>query len=319
MIVLLGLAPGILDSDRLALIQTVAPNLDIVVTTDRSRMATLLDQVEVAAGSVPLDLIAQAPNLKWFQQWGAGSDWLMSFPEIRANSFILTNTSGLHAAPVSEHVLALLLGFARGIPRALRSQAAKEWDRVPGEALFELTGKTALIVGLGAIGLRTAQQTSALGMEVLGVRKSPAGNKDLPFEVHQVEELPQLLPKADFIILTLPLTSESHGLIGAREFEAMKRSAYLINVGRGKLVKEADLIEALKNGLIAGAGLDVFEDEPLPVTSPLWEMPNVMITAHYAGATPHYNDSALKIFIDNLRLYVEGSQLFNVVSRREGY
>ena len=318
--ILLNFEPNTLPETQLAQVQALAPDMRVLVTHDRDEIESVLDEIEITAGGFPRDLLPGALNLRWLQQWGAGADWLLRYPEAADLEFVLTNASGVHPIPISEHILAFLLAFGRGFHRALRAQARHEWfsyDRQNG--LFELVGKTMLLVGVGAIGERTAQVAAALGMRVLGVRRDPA--RDVPGVEAMVgsDRLLDLLPEADFVVLTVPLTRETQGMIGERELRAMKPTAYFINIGRGGTVQERALIRALQEGWIAGAGLDVFETEPLPGDSPLWKMENVIVTAHYAGSTPHYHERAMAIFLDNLRRYQAGKPLRNVVDKRLGY
>ncbi len=300
-------------------IRRAAPQLEVRGSRDKDEITSLLGDIEVAAGSFPRDLLAKAPNLKWFQQWGAGADWLLKYSDAAEHPFTLTNVSGIHAVPISEHVLAFMLAFARGLPGAVRDQVKHRWRKADERSVIELAGKTVLLIGVGAIGERTAKLAAALGMRVWGVRRDPSKEVEYVERMVARGELRTLLPDADFVILTVPLTEETRHVMSADEFGLMKDSSYLINIGRGGTVNEADLIRALKEGQIAGAGLDVFEEEPLPEDSPLWEMENVIVTAHYSGDTPHYDERALKIFLENLRLYERGEALTHVVDKRRGY
>ena len=275
--------------------------------------------MEIAAALVPGSLLVDAPRLRWFHAWGAGVDWMLRQPGAIEHNFILSSSSGIHAIQMTEHVLALLLAFARRLPDAMRAQVARTWRHMENEEVFELAGKTLLLVGLGAIGQRTAQAAAALGMRVLGVRRTASQPVPGVECVAGIESLHDLLPQADFVVLITPLTPETRGLIGERELRLMKRDAYLVNVARGGVVDEAALIHALREGWIAGAGLDVFEREPLAADSPLWDMANVIITGHYAGVTPAYDDRAFEVFLDNLRRYRAGQPLRNVVDKRLGY
>lgn len=315
--ILIALEPRLLPEETRKRIQSLRPDARLIVTEKREEIEKLLPEIELAAGHFPISLITQAPNLRWFQQWGAGTDWLMRHPEVAAHDFILTNASGVHAIPISEHILAFLLAFARGLPKAIRAQGKREWVRNVGA--FELAGKTMLLIGVGAIGQRTAQVAHALGMRVLGMRRSPSN--PIP-EIDQMagpDQLDELLPQADFVVLTIPLTAETQKMIDARAFERMKPGAYIINIGRGGTIDEPALIQALQSGKIAGAGLDVFATEPLPPDSPLWEMENVIITGHYSGETPHYDERALQIFMENLERYVKDQPMKNVVDKKRGY
>lgn len=299
-------------------ITRLAPDARVVITNDRDAMAAILPEAEVITGHVPAPLLAEARNLRWYQQWGAGADWLGRHPELAERDFILTNASGVHAIPITEHIFAFLLAFARELPGAFAGQASREWRR-QGDAVFELAGKTLLLIGVGAIGRRTAQIAAAFGMRVLGIRRHPGRAVPGIERMCDMACLPDLLPEADFVVLTVPLTAETRHMLDEAAFRKMKSSAYLVNIGRGATVDEAALVTALQKGWIAGAGLDVTEVEPLPADSPLWAMPNVIITAHYSGATPEYNRRAMAIFLENLRRYVNGEELKNVVDKKLGY
>ncbi len=320
-IILLAHRPDTLSADQVARIREVAPDdTSVLVTHDREEIKPILDRIEIAAGWFPADLIPQASNLRWYQQWSAGADWLLRHPQVAQSDFVLTSTSGIHAIQITEHIFALLLAFARELPRALEAQRHREW--IPSQAhdqLFELAGKTMALIGVGSIGQRTARVAQAMGMHVLAVRRDP--RKDTPGVdgVFGPDELPELLPQADVVVLTVPLTEETRGMIATRELRAMKQVSIVVNVGRGGVIDEEALVQALRKKWIAGAGLDVFETEPLPEDSPLWGLDNVVITSHYAGVTPHYHERALEVFLDNLERYAEGKPLQNVVDKDLGY
>jgi phosphoglycerate dehydrogenase-like enzyme len=318
--ILLDFEPGTLSEAQLAQVQAAAPGMRLLVTRDHDEIERALDEIEIAVGGFPRDLLLRARNLRWLQQWGAGADWLLRYPQAAELDFVLTNASGVHPIPISEHILAFLLTFARGFHRAVRAQERNEWIlHEQQKGVFELAGKTMVLVGVGAIGARTAEVAKAFGMRVLGVRR------DATVGAHGVEamvgpdRLLDLLPEADFLVLTVPLTHETQGMIGERELRAMKPTAYVVNIGRGGTIQEGTLARALREGWIAGAGLDVFETEPLPQDSPLWAMDNVIITSHYAGLTPRYHERAMAIFLDNLHRYQAGKPLRNVVDKRLGY
>jgi phosphoglycerate dehydrogenase-like enzyme len=319
--ILLGYEPANVPPGTLERVEELAPHLEMVVTEDRTEIEEVLVEIEVAVRRFPRDLIVSAPKLRWLQQWGAGADWLLRHPEVRDRDFILTNASGVHAIPITEHLMAFMLSFARQLHHAVRAQQRQEWDRpervgfTPQEPIVELCGSTLLLIGVGAIGQRTAQVASALGMRVLGIRRNPEQAVPGVEAMYGPEQLLSVLPEADFVALTVPLTPETKGMIGEPELRAMKPEAYLLNIGRGGTIQEDILVQALREGWIAGAGLDVFESEPLPSYSPLWQMRNVIITPHYAGLTPHYEQRALGIFFDNLARYVAGEPLTNVVDK----
>jgi phosphoglycerate dehydrogenase-like enzyme len=319
--VLLAFDAGTLSEEQLARVRERLPaDTELVVTRDHDEIEPLLDRIEIAAGWFSLDLLPRASQLRWFQQWAAGADWLLDRPQAAGLDFVLTSTSGIHPIPMTEHIFALLLALGRQLEQAMRLQGRREWiHQSQHEHLFELAGKTMLLIGVGAIGERTARVATAMGLRVLGVRRDPTLGVPGVEAMVGPGRLLDLLPQADFVVLTVPLTAETRGMIGEPELRAMKSTAYLVNVGRGGTVDGGALVQALREGWIAGAGLDVFETEPLPEDSPLWEMDRVIITSHYAGVTPHYNERALEVFLDNLERYRAGEPLRNVVDKQLGY
>jgi len=232
---------------------------------------------------------------------------------------MVTNASGVHAVSVTEHLLSMMLAFARNLHLNVRAQARREWRRETMNALFELAGKRLLVVGLGAIGEHFARAARGLGMEVTGIRRHPDRASDAVARVYGTEHLHEELSKADFVVIILPATQDTRSLFSTREFEAMREGSYFINIGRGSIVDEPALIEALRKGRIRGAGLDVFETEPLPPDSPLWDMEQVIITPHTGGFTLEYFRRSWPIFTENLKRYIEGRPLLNVVNKAAGY
>ncbi len=318
--IVIGFAEEQLPRLDLSQIAAAAPDYDLLLTTDRQQLEARLPDIEIVFNSFPHDLITQAPNLRWIQQWGAGADWLLRHPEVvAAEQVTITNGSGIHPIPITEHIFGLLLALGRRIHTQIRQQSRREWHSMPGESLFELADKTLLLIGVGAIGEQTAQVANAFGMRVLGVRRDPSQAVTGVEAMYGADALLELLPQADFVVLTVPLTRETRNLISTRELQAMRESAYIVNIGRGGTIDEAALVAALQNGTIAGAGLDVVEEEPLAATSPLWAMENVIITAHYAGATPRYYERLTALFLDNLHRYLAGEPLRNVVNKHLGY
>ncbi len=261
----------------------------------------------------------QHPTCAGTSSGARGSDWLSRYPQAVDLPFVVTNASGVHPVQIAEHVFALLLAHVRKLPQTIRNQSEHGWEAPPGETVNELYQRTLLVIGLGAIGERTSRLGYALGMRVIGIRRTVA---EPPAEVDALytpDRLLEVLPNADFVALAAPLTKDTFHMIGERELAAMKPSAFIANIGRGKLINEPALVRALREGRIAGAGLDVFETEPLPPDSPLWSMPNVIVTPHYAGTSPRYHERAMRIFLDNLRRYREGAELRNVVDKRNVY
>lgn len=302
---------------HLQMIRQAAPQAQIEQTVDRGRVVRQAEHADVIVGwNVPREAVAQARRLRWIHSTAAGVDQLLH-PEVVQRDIIVTDSSGIHAEPITEHVLAVMLAFARRLPVATRNQMTHRWDRasVIGE---ELWGQTVGILGLGSIGREVAARCQAFGMRVIGTKRTPAAVPHAD-QVLPPDGLDDVLRVSDYLVIILPLTEQTRGLIGARELGLMKPTAYLINVARGAIVQEAALIEALRAGRLRGAGLDVFEREPLPQDSPLWEMERVILTPHVSGAGPDYYDRALPLFCENLRRFLIGAPLLNVVDKRQGY
>ncbi|MCE5284379.1 MAG: D-2-hydroxyacid dehydrogenase [Pelosinus sp.] len=255
-----------------------------------------------------------AAKLQWIQTLSAGVEGLL-FPELVASDIILTNAKGIHGIPISEHVFAMILTFTRGLHLLLRQQAEKRWKRVPTEEIYD---KTMGIIGLGSIGREIAKKAKGLGMQVMATKQEMT--KELFVDkLYHADELLTMLPECDFVVAALPLLPSTKNLIMLKHFTAMKSTAYFINIARGGIVNEPDLITALQEGFIKGAGLDVFAEEPLAEASPLWNMPNVIITPHIAGLSPSYLDRAISVFASNLTRFVNQTAMFNVVDKQKGY
>ena len=261
-------------------------------------------------------LLDRAKKLRFIQAIGAGTD---QFPrdELAKRGIRLASARGVNARAVAEHAMALILALSRRLPEARDNQARRVWRQMIGDLPQredELAGKTLLIVGLGDIGGRLGRLGKAFDMHVVGLRRNPSLGPGTADAVHPMSALNSLLPAADFVALTCPLTKETENLIDAEALARMKPSSYLVNVARGRVVDEAALVEALGARRIAGAGLDVTAEEPLPPISPLWGMEHVLITPHTAGETRHYEDNVIEILRDNLeRLWRGESQLRNQV------
>lgn len=305
-----------LDDRYLEQIRGVDPRVRVTAAADRQKGIALASEAEVMVGwNVPREAVQRAPRLRWIHSTAAGVDQLLH-PEVLERQIVITSSKGFHRSLV-EHVFALMLALTRRIHVALRSQMARRWER-PRAIGEELTGKTLGILGLGTIGSEIARRAGVFGMRVIGTRRTP---RPVP-GVEQVlppDRLLDVLRAADVVVITLPLTRETEGLIGETELRAMKPSAFLINVGRGPIVREAVLARALRAGWIAGAGLDVFEREPLPAESPLYDLENVIITPHVSGTSPGYMDRAVPLLVENLSRYLRDEPLLQVVDKELGY
>jgi len=264
----------------------------------------------------PQALRERAPHLRWIQLTSAGVD-RAARSGLLESDLMVTNASGLHATPIGEYVMLQMLMFAKGAHRFVRAQERREWQRWMPQELY---GKTVGIVGMGHIGAEVARLSLAFGCRVIATRRSAAERHDEGgVDVLPASELPTLLAESDFVVLSMPLTEETRNMIGEAELRAMKPTAVLINIARGAVVDEAALVRALKDGTIAGAGLDVFEEEPLPEGSELWGLENVILSPHISGGTEIYNKRATDIFRENLRRYLAGEPLINLADRNRGY
>lgn len=256
-----------------------------------------------------------ASDLRWIHWAGAGVDAVV-FPELAASDVQLTNARGIFDVPMAEWVLGMIICFAKEIPQNLEFQARAEWKHRVTEMV---AGKRALIVGVGSIGRAVGRLLRAAGMEVEAIGRS-ARDGDVDFgHIYAIDELHERLSSADYVVLITPLTEQTRNLFGAAEFAAMATHARFINIGRGPLVVEADLLEALHSGQIAGAALDVFVEEPLPTESPFWRAPNCLVSPHMSGDYAEYEAAMADQFMANWARYLAGEPLLNVVDKKLGF
>jgi phosphoglycerate dehydrogenase-like enzyme len=258
------------------------------------------------------ELAERAPKLRFIQSVSAGTDQY-DRALLRERGIRLASAQGANERAVAEHAMALILAFTRQLHLGRDNQRRHHWRGMIANPLTrerELGGSTLVIYGLGRIGSRLAELARAFGMRVIGVRRSPGTGAEPVDRLVQPERFLEVLPEADFVALTSPLTPETQGLMGPAQFAAMKRSAHLINVARGRVVDEAALLAALREGRIAGAGLDCFHEEPLPASSPFWDLDNVVVTPHTAGETQRYEENVIDLLLENLaRLHRGESEL----------
>jgi len=301
-----------------------ARGLRVIAAPHEIAFADAMRTAEVLVGhGVTPEIFRSASQLEWIQAPSAGVGHLL-FPDLVASPVILTNARGVHAEPMAEHVMAMMLALVRKIHRARDHQIKEQWaqDELWKEEplLDEIGGRTLGIVGLGAIGQALALRARAFGMRVIGLRRHASG--DLPAGVDEArgpDDLSWLLSQSDFVANCLPSTAKTKHLFDRAALAAMKPGAYLFNVGRGSTIDEAALVAALQAGRLAGAGLDVTDEEPLPPSSPLYRMPQVLLTFHIAGASRRFWDRAARLFEDNVERYLDGRPLLNVVDKKEGY
>ena len=317
-------------SERIIVTQHTAPNAEQIPA-----QAFEPAQVLVTYGALPRP--DQVPRLRWVQLNSAGADHVIAHP-LFAEDIIFTTTSGLHALNIGEYAFASILAWTRHLPELFDLQRKSEWpdDRWKRFTPLELRSATIGIVGYGSIGREVGRLAKAFGMRVLALKREAHSTQE-----HGVYEIPalgdplgalpdviygpdagalrEMLAQCDYVVLAVPLTPQTRGMIGEAELRAMKPTAYLVNIARGEVCDEAALIRALTDGQIGGAGLDVFVQEPLPQDSPLWKLPNVILTPHIAGFSPNYEQRAIDIFCQNLQRYIAGQPLLNLVDKTSGY
>jgi phosphoglycerate dehydrogenase-like enzyme len=266
----------------------------------------------------PAEAMKRMSKLRWVQAGTAGVDHLLRF-DLSRRGVVITNSSGAHGDPISELILSQMLAFATGLNMAIRGQIERRHvQKEINRTKFELVGQTLCVVGLGDIGGTLARKASALGMRVIGVRRSTRPAEGVS-HIYTPSQLHTALTQSDHVALCLPLTNHTRHFIGAEELRAMRPTAYIYNVGRGASIDEAALIDALQSGQIAGAGLDVTDPEPVPLDSPLWEMPNVILSQHTSGMSPHNANRVTELFAANLTRYLAGEPLHQLIDPAKGY
>ena len=299
------------------------PQLRVLHLTRDDQLALEIADADIFAGiQLPPERLRLAKRLKWVHSTAAGVAQLM-YPELRNSGIIVTNASGVHAIPMAEHVVGMMVALARDFPGAMRYQLRRQWAQQEiwdGPARpRELAGSVVLLVGFGAVGRAIAGRLRPFGMTIWAVTRSGNADPALATRVFAAAQLDSALPRADFVVLAAPQTPETHHLIGERQLALMKPAAFLINVARGSLVDETALIAALQRRAIAGAGLDVTAEEPLPSSSPLWSLENVLVTPHTSGASERLWEREGELLLDNLERWFSGQPLRNQVDLAKGY
>lgn len=301
------------------LIADAVPEATVVSADTKDDAKREIATADAAYGTLPPEILRQARRLRWLQAPQAAPPAGYYHPDLIAHPVTVTNLRGIFADRIPGHIMAYVLAFARGLHVYMHRQRERRWDRDNPAPVVHLPGAIALIVGVGSIGSETARICAALGMRVIGVdprqTKAPQGMSEL----HPPDQLNRLLPLADFVILTMPHTPKTEGMFNSARFHLMKPSAFFINIGRGMTTKLDDLNEALRKGVIAGAGLDVYEIEPLPVDHPLWTAPNTLLTPHVAADGPSLDAARTNIIIENARRFAAGQPLINVVNKAEWF
>jgi len=306
------------EPEFIAAIQQVAPEANIIDAGQEGIAAAILE-ADIFCGHakvpVPWPEVVRQGRLKWIQSSAAGMDHCL-VPEVIESPIVVSSASGLFANQVAEQTFALLLGLIRSLPTFFRAQQVKDYTRRP---THDLHGLTVGIVGLGGNGRRIAEILAAFHTRILATDLFPYDKPDHVEALWPADKLDDLLAESDVVILALPLNSDTYHIMDGERFAAMKQGAWFINVARGQVVKEAELIAALKSRKLAGAGIDVAEIEPLPHDSPLWEMENVIISPHVGAQAKTRNADATRLFCENLRRYLDGEKPVNQVDKRLGF
>jgi D-2-hydroxyacid dehydrogenase (NADP+) len=299
------------------------PEMRVVHLPDFDRLSEELPDTDIFIGSsLRPNQFRLACKIKWVHSTAAGVSQLM-YPELRESGIVLTNPSGIFSPPMAEHIIGLMVALARNFPDSVRFQDRSEWGQRqisgPLGPLAELNGQTLLIVGYGSIGRELARRAHAFDMRVIGVNRSGKGETVHVEKIVPVTQLDSVLPEADYVVIAAPETQDTKHLIGAGQIARMKRGSRLINMGRGSLLDEAALVQALESGALRGAALDVTNTEPLPADSPLWKTKNLFITPHTSGVSDRLWQKETTLLMDLLERWFDGRELFNVVDATRGY
>lgn len=306
------------DPDLTASVRDISPQIVVHIPADLEADPGLISQVEVAYGGVGRSRLGEAKSLRWLQLTGAGVNGLIT-PEIRDSGLLITNASGIHAEPITEHMFAMLLMVTRNLAQAWDQQKTRTWKSGElSKGLQMLAGKTLGVLGVGAIGGHSARVGQGFAMRVLGLRRGSEPHPHVE-KMYTPEERLEFFRQTDVVMNSLPLTERTRNFMGPEEFAALPPGAIVINTGRGGTIQTEAMMAALREGRLGAVLLDVTDPEPLPSDHPLWTMENVYITPHYSGSHPGYHERAAKIFLENLRRYVAGEELMNVVDKHEGY
>jgi phosphoglycerate dehydrogenase-like enzyme len=324
------------EQDRLEKIVAAAGEMAVVNAESEARAMSEIANADAFFGKLTPRMLAAAQKLRWVQSPTASLEHYV-FPELAAHPCMLTNMRGLFSDVIADHVFGFILCFARNLHLYIRQQTRAQWEPVGGEAArstfaagpgvvsdmdrahLHVSDCTLGIVGLGSIGSEVARRGASFGMRVLAVDPVQTQAPEGVTTLWTLDGLGDLLAESDFVVIAAPHTPQTAGMFRRTQFQQMKRTAYLINIGRGVIVSLDDLVESLRAGEIAGAALDVFEIEPLPAAHPLWQMPNVIITPHVAACSVHVPERHLAVLLDNIRRFVAGQPLLNVASKEQWF
>jgi phosphoglycerate dehydrogenase-like enzyme len=301
-------------------VASAVPEMHVTVAEPGADARPLLADATAAFGMLTPDLLAAATKLRWLQAPAAAPPPSFFFPELVEHPVVVTNLRGVYRDNLANHIMAFVLAFARGLPHYSAQQSQSRWLRdLDDMGIVDLGATTMLLVGVGEVGIATAARAKAFGMRVVGVDTFPERVRAEVDELHRFDEFDSLLPRADWVVLTVPHTPVTEGLMNAARFARMKPTAHFVNVGRGETVRLDDLTAALESHAIAGAAIDVSELEPLPSDHPLWRAPNTIITPHVAGFGHDTDAARLAIIVENARRFVNGEPLVHVVDKMLRY
>jgi D-2-hydroxyacid dehydrogenase (NADP+) len=320
--------PGFISEEYQRMISAVSPNLKIQEVTElvncerkgdlsnKAKLDVHLAEAEIWFGSItPKDIVARSPNLRWVQTMNAGINTVLD-TDIMTSRVKLTNASGLHGVPMREMVIHFMLMFVKRAPQCFELQKQRRWETFVPEMI---NGKTCGILGLGKIGSEVGKFARSIGMRVIALDVQQTAKPRYVDVMYPPKDLNEFLSQCDFVVVALPLTPETTGFIGEAELRAMKPTAYLINIARGQITDDKALLRALKEHWIAGAGLDALSTEPMPPDNEIWVAPNAIITPHVAGISPNYKANVTELFCKNLRRYLNGGRLINLINKKRGY
>lgn len=307
------------DGNLLAELKTTFPQVQFVATSEPDEILREISDAEVVFGGITREAFLAAKRLKWIQNSGAGVDRLAPIAELAESDVIVTNTRGAHAATIAEHTFGLLISLTRNLPQSFQAQRDHNWNVRFDKPMVGLTGLTLGMVGLGNIGCAIAKRGHAFDMKVIAIDAHEVAKPDYVTELRLSDGLDDLLRQSDVVAVATPRTPQTQGMLGEQQLGLMKPSSYLLVVSRGGIVDEDALARMLSEGRLAGAGLDVTATEPLPEDSPLWDTPNLLITPHCSGGSAFTSANVMAIFQENLRRYLAGEPLTNLVDLKLGY
>jgi len=297
------------------------PELEFAHCAKREDTIEMIGDADIYVGWLNREVFLAAKKLKWVQSPSSGINYYLAIPEFVESDVLLTSARGTHGACLAESALAMILAFTRGIRAAILKQQTHEWAlREIRPSLVELTKSTLGIIGFGTVGRELARKAQVFDMQIIAVDLYPQNKPEYVKELWGLDRLDDLLRTADYVVVTVPYTPETENMLGEREIGLMKEGAFLVGISRGKIINEQALAQALRNGPLRGAALDVFAQEPLPSDSELWDIDNLLITPHIAGGTQFERDHILEIFDENLGRFLRGEfPLRNQIDKRRGF